>query len=356
MNTQNIKILHVLKIDSVGGLEKTVYDLCQHQKYLYPVSVFCFYSSDFNYGHNSNQYFYSHNRFYLFKVIEYIQFVAASNPSVIHNHSGGIFIDLLNILLFKGKLVITHNHGCRIWKYLYYPSLIDHIRQKSAKIIAKYLIRISVSEHNLRHTLHYEGMARKDYIIYNGCNCNQTARIVKPSEIVVGYIGRFSREKKFDRFIDLVKYSMHNNIKFSVSGYGEYEQKLHNLIQEVGTERLVYLGKYKNFDEILKNTSILIHTSDYESFGLTILESILSGVPIIISNQLEVIPEFESCVHKVNLTSNKEVIDKIYEIFENLEYHVDKLIWFRGKYTELFSIERMNRVISAIYKENLLKL
>lgn len=99
---------------------------------------------------------------------------------------------------------------------------------------------------------------------------------------IITYIGRFSKEKGILDLLSIAKKM--DNVIFNFVGKGEYN----DLILESAKKykNIIHLG-YKNTDElaeVYKNTTYTIVPSVwYEVFGLTILESMSYGTPVITS-------------------------------------------------------------------------
>lgn len=97
---------------------------------------------------------------------------------------------------------------------------------------------------------------------------------VKPSDLVVGYVGRLAPEKQIARFKEFTNLE---NIQFVIVGDGYERERLENLFEG---ERVKFLGS-KTGDELATAYAamdVFVHCGEEETFGQTIQEAKSAGV------------------------------------------------------------------------------
>ncbi|MCP8971343.1 glycosyltransferase [Ectobacillus ponti] len=97
-------------------------------------------------------------------------------------------------------------------------------------------------------------------------------------------LARYSGHKQLDHAIRAFKLALEQNpnIYLDLYGHGEEEQKLRNLIDELGVAENVSLkGFAKDIKQVLETSAFTIITSKSEGFCLSILESLAHGCPVI---------------------------------------------------------------------------
>ena len=70
-------------------------------------------------------------------------------------------------------------------------------------------------------------------------------------------------------------------LSFDIYGKGGEEGKLRSLIDELGAADYIHLKGHANLEKIYKNYEVYLSASTSEGFGLTLMEAIGSGLPII---------------------------------------------------------------------------
>lgn len=97
-------------------------------------------------------------------------------------------------------------------------------------------------------------------------------------------VGRLSYQKNFGMLIDIAKEILSNNPNWTwdIYGEGELREELQSKINEYGLEdRLILKGQVNNLYSLYSEYSMLIMTSRYEGFPMTLLEGMAHGLPLI---------------------------------------------------------------------------
>lgn len=112
------------------------------------------------------------------------------------------------------------------------------------------------------------------------------------SKINIVSLGRFCYEKGFDRLIEAVKILTDKldvlNIKVNILGYGELEDMLKQQVIASGLKGIVEIHSTTNMKDnpyaFVKASDIFVMASRSESFGMTRIESLILGTPVITTN------------------------------------------------------------------------
>lgn len=113
-------------------------------------------------------------------------------------------------------------------------------------------------------------------------------RLHKPIKLL--FVGRFSKQKDVPLLIRSFKKLTEKNsgnVKLHIVGDGEEKNKIITLIKKEKLENGIVLHglkQGKKLHEIYQNSDIFISATNQESFGLTYLEAMASGLPIVTTN------------------------------------------------------------------------
>lgn len=132
-------------------------------------------------------------------------------------------------------------------------------------------------------------------------NNNSTVELDKIKTNIVT-LGRFCYEKGFDRLIEAIN-SLRDKvditkIKVNILGYGELEETLNEQIKQLKLENVIEIyntQKLKiNTYAFLKEHDLFIMPSRSESFGMTRIEALILGVPVLTTN----VANSDKLIHK----------------------------------------------------------
>ena len=106
----------------------------------------------------------------------------------------------------------------------------------------------------------------------------------KDSDYLVTTVGRLSREKNQKLLLDAVKPTLERipEAKFIIVGNGPLRKNLEEYANELQiADKVKFLGERNDIPQVLKMSDCFVLCSNYESFGITIIEAMASGIPVI---------------------------------------------------------------------------
>ena len=142
-------------------------------------------------------------------------------------------------------------------------------------------------------------MENKTCVIENYINENYLKEQASKSEvnldnnkINIATLGRLCYEKGFDRLIDAVKILKDKldvfDVRAHILGYGELEDTLNNQIANLGLHENVEIYNTTEMKDnvytFVKACDLFVMPSRSESFGMTRIEALILGVPVITTN------------------------------------------------------------------------
>lgn len=133
----------------------------------------------------------------------------------------------------------------------------------------------------------------------------------------------FTLIKAFSKIVDLVPdWDLH------IVGEGEYRKELESQIRELNLENRVFLiGAVSDVSIVYLSAQLFVMTSLYESFGLTTVEALSYGLPVITFSDCEglntlVKHNYNGILVKPNASRSDQLADALYLLMSNNELRV----------------------------------
>lgn len=158
---------------------------------------------------------------------------------------------------------------------------------------------IALSEHNVRLIMQIGASANKISVVPNGVNAQEYKHLKRSRKIlnelgsdgpVLLYVGRIDWNKQIEKVVESMPLILKEfpSAKFVVVGpdYANLANELSGLAQKLGVSHsLIITGKVSasRLKEFYSTADIFVLPSSYEGFGLSMLEAMISRVPVIVS-------------------------------------------------------------------------
>jgi len=299
-----MKILHVISALNIGGAEKMLTELLPCLK------------SDRN--EISLLILGSYNE-------EFVKELIRENLKIIKGGIKNIY-SISNILILKKNFKnqdIIHVHLfpslylCSLCKFLFYPKTkmvyTEHntYNKRRNKRFLRYIEKFIYSQYNIigciseatrinllkwLFTDNYkdsDSLHEKYRVVYNGIHINKysealPARLdIKSNKKIIMMVSRFSKQKDHETLIRayrnvLEKYD--NSILVFV-GDGDTKKDMEILVNESGLkESVLFFGSRNDVPNLMKAAYVGVQSSYWEGFGLTAIEFMAAGKPVIASD------------------------------------------------------------------------
>lgn len=142
----------------------------------------------------------------------------------------------------------------------------------------------------------------------------------KAKEIDIIGVGWLNKVKRFHRFIDIIGELKKTfpDIKAEIVGAGEAKEDLQRQIKKGELSENIKLTGGLNREETLlrmEKAKILLHTSDYESFGMVLIEALAKGLKVF-STPVGIAPELEEII---SYHTTEELLNHVSEFLESGE-------------------------------------
>jgi len=222
------------------------------------------------------------------------------------------------------KLVITiHSTAYDVAKD---PKKTKKFRYNTEKMISKKAdMIIAVSNHTKERLInHYKVKSSKVKVIFNAVENKNKRMIKRKINRTVLYLGRLSYQKGIGYFLDAAKKVIEKDkrVRFVIVGEGRGKKRYIRKVKRMKIEdNVTFLGYVKDKDKTYRNADVFVMPSISEPFGITPLESMSNGTPVIISRQSGVSEVLNNCI-KFNYWDTQDLAKKILKVLNDEKlYH-----------------------------------
>jgi glycosyltransferase involved in cell wall biosynthesis len=169
---------------------------------------------------------------------------------------------------------------------------------------------------------------------------------------LIGTIARITKQKDFPTLIAaFAEFRKQNlNTKLLIVGDGELKFAMRKLAQELSIDsNIIWYGRTANTTKIYEAIDLFVLTSQYEGFGLVLLEAMSQKVPVVAANN-SAIPEVLGSGHPgLFKTGNIELLARKFGQFEKKEIR-ESTVNHQLKRLALFDPTLMSQKIALFYE------
>lgn len=221
---------------------------------------------------------------------------------ILHVHSFGfVYHDFIVILkkVFSNTRIINTPHGpfMVLKNYNFYEKMFKAIVGNFEKLIANkfYDGIIQVNPEQKKWMANY-GINNNIFFIPNGVHKSSFNKVNNEDFIkkynlkdkfIISYLGRIQKYKGIDQVINVIP-KLNKNVVFLIIGKDSGDlSRLKNLINKLNiNERVIFTGEISDEDVLsgLSLSKIFVLPSEWEAFGISILQAMAQGNAIISSN------------------------------------------------------------------------
>ncbi len=199
---------------------------------------------------------------------------------------------------------------------------------------------------------------RKIQILHSGIDTKYVDSVRgKKNDGSIVYIGRLAPQKNIGTLIRAyasLPISLRRSHELKIIGEGSERPVLERLAKSLGTD-VNFIGKIEKHENVLKElkaASIFVLPSNRESFGITILEAMLSGVPVISTateGPRDHIKNGETGF-LVKIGDHEELAERITELLTDKKLN-SKLSANGREYAKLHDWENIAKNVAAVYRK-----
>ena len=199
---------------------------------------------------------------------------------------------------------------------------------------------------------HYRIDKNKLEIVYDGVNTGLCEKVQKKKGSQVLFLGRLEPYKGCEFFLKAAKKVLekNKNVKFMVVGWGKYLKSYVKLTKKLGIEKSVeFIGSvpHEKVSTFYSQSDVYVLPTVFDAFGITVLEAMKCGTPVIVSKTAGVSEVVKNCI-KVDYRDVNKIARKILEVLENEKLR-NSLIKKAKKEVEKFTWDKIAERIIKVY-------
>ncbi|PIR12675.1 hypothetical protein COV49_04605 [Candidatus Falkowbacteria bacterium CG11_big_fil_rev_8_21_14_0_20_39_10] len=314
-------------------------------------------------------------------LIQIIKLIKTAKPDIIHLNSSKISIlgslssafirifAIRNIRIHSRISIIYTAHGwvfnepLSLWKKFFYKYAEKFTSPFKDKIICvseydrQTAIENKIAPAKKLITIH-NGLAPINFLPRNEARAKLNSKFkIQNSKLIIGSIGNLYKTKGFEYLIGATKILISNiqsPISFVVIGEGQERKNLKKLIKKYKLENnFILAGSIDNAARLLSGFDIYVCSSVKEGLSYTLIEAMLSGLPIVATNvggNPELIVDKKTGL-LAKAVDPEDLAQKIKTLIENTSLQQDLSAQARHKAVEEFSLKKMVEKTKEVYKD-----
>ena len=212
--------------------------------------------------------------------------IKKEKPSFIHSHL--FYSSLISRISRPRDIPLIYSLHNEMSKNVFNNSKILTFLER--KTIRKNHFIISVSKHVLQDYENIFGKIKNSYVIENfipeiffkGSSCKNSH---PPGILKLVAVGNIKKQKNYGYMLNAFENLRNFKISLDIYGQGE-DTDIKKLQAEIGKKDLpIFLkGGSHQIDKILSGYDLYVSCSGYEGFGISVIEAMASGLPLLLSD------------------------------------------------------------------------
>jgi glycosyltransferase involved in cell wall biosynthesis len=361
LNENKIRVLHLINSMDPGGAENLLASQLPYFDYeKFDIIIGNLYGSNSLINNSEkNEYkiadFSNNTKFSYLSFIKIFIYILNNKIDIIHTHlvQSSLIGRFISLLIPSLKCITTRHYASES-KSERFINKIENITLKYSSVI------VCISNYVRNFLLEKKIPMRKMVTIYNGIDLaffNKSSEIASSNKIIIGTIGRLSKQKGVDILLKSFKKILaeyNENIELQIIGDGELKQELINFSNELGISQNVnFTGRIspKDVRKLLNRWEIFVLASRWEAFGIVLIEAMAMEKAIVTTNA-EAIPEIvenEKMGFVCDIDNSNEIAEKILLLLNNEEMRIQFGKRGKERVKERFNIKKIVKEIEELY-------
>ncbi len=304
---------------------------------------------------------YGKNLFYEIQIFaEFVAKIASKikkSIDIIHAHDWITYPAALYARYLTSKPLVLHVHATEFDRSGDHPNQYVYDLEKYSFQQADAIITVSNYTKNLIIEK-YQIYPDKIFPVYNAIEFKEEYREVKIKkpirQKIVLFVGRITFQKGPDYFVRAAKKVIEEiqNVKFLMVGSGDMYARMIEMAADLGVGKYFHYTGFidrEKIDEVFKMSDVYVLPSVSEPFGLTVLEALKSGVPVIVSKQSGVAEVVQNAI-KVDFWDVEDIARNIIKLLKDPELKQEILTKTLTEDLQKLSWEESAKRVEEVYE------
>ncbi|PIU61724.1 hypothetical protein COS83_03585 [archaeon CG07_land_8_20_14_0_80_38_8] len=343
--------------DSPGGCEKVFYELYKRAKKDYNIKIISSYENKKKFPKGSDTFRKIRTKNSIIRYAYYAWNMSLksvkNNPDLIHANN----IECIRISKKIPFILTIHHVGHFLNPEIRKQDFFTKIMGKIIVMQANNADKVVTVSNSVKKDLILMGIKKdKIIVIPNGIDLEIFKPLKKKNKnkkFVITHASRISPEKAQHFTINAVKKlpeRIRKNIELRIIGYVSDEEYYNKLEKNKSVKYYTNLSE-KNYAEKLRESDLIVFpTMMSEGFGLTVLEALASGAPIIASSQASIKEAGGEICQYFKQGNEEEFIKKIIKLYANRKLRI-KLSNEGVEWVKKYSWKKVYDDYTKIYEE-----
>ena len=240
-------------------------------------------------------------------------------------NNGSVLLNLCNTapLGYHRNVVTIHDLGVFRNSDWYEWKFANWYKFLTPRIVKKAISILTVSEFSKREMIDVLGIdAQNIHVVYNGVGEDLRSASVQQKEKIVLHVGTLSERKNVKMIVDCYLQSCPNNFKLVLCGKADKNLSIPATeFNKINSIEVINGLNDTQLSALMAKASYLISASNYEGFGLPVLEGLANDAKPILSD----IPVYRELFSGVAEFFSLERPEELVKIFQGLDANDSKL-------------------------------
>lgn len=352
-------ILHVITTIDLGGAERQLLTVAKCQKEMGSrvkvifLKDFPKLADEFISAGIEVSFEFAHLKFFE-QVIKFRKYAKSLNDWVIHAHLPRAEL-LCSLALPRNSFVLTRHNS---------ENFFPDAPRVFSRILSRYVLHKAFAGISISHAVYSFLLTNKEispsknhFVIPYGMTNTQVSRVqgsfMHNDKFRIGTVSRLVPQKNIPLLLQACKILLErSDIDFEllIVGVGPQDFHLQELSRTLGISRVVkWKGETHNVAEFYDQLDLFVLTSNYEGFGLVLLEAMSKGLPVVARN-ISAIPEVLGSTHSglVSRDDAQSFAQKITQVLTDTTLY-NNIVNYQALRLNKFSITNTQRQLESLY-------